>query len=128
MKGGSDKYCSGEDDDDYDEKVEAAKQVFMSGIEVHSLEQMVRKEVPVDIMALFELKWAEETIDRNAELRREILSFAEITFDSRRCFKMFVNFPKHNLVKLRRLLKPFSNCRSQTAEKGPIVEAARLEP
>lgn len=84
--------------------------------------------MPVDIMAIFELKWAEDTIDRNAELRREILSFAEITFDSRRCSQMFVNFPKHNLVKLRRLLRPFNSGRCLSAEKGPIVEAARLEP
>ena len=86
---------------------------------------MIRKEVPVDIMAVYELRNSEETIDKNSELRREVLSFVEIAFDSRRCEQMYINFPKHNLVKLRRLLKPFSD---ELLGKNPIVEMNRLEP
>jgi len=67
----------------------------------------VRLIVPVDVMAIFEMKHAEETIDKCAELRTEILSFIEIAFDSSRFEHMYINFPKHNMANLRRLLHPF---------------------
>jgi len=56
------------------------------------------------------------------------VSFVEIAFDSRRCKKMYVNFPKHNLVKLLRLLKPFNDEHASKVERSPIVEAERLAP
>ena len=123
--------CSGSSSDDFqlDANVEGAKQALLAAINEHSLEKVVRTLVPVDLMAIFELKWAGETIDRSDELRKEICSFVEITFETRKCVQMFVNFPKHNLSKLHRLLRPFTRSKHLlTAERGPIVEAERLEP
>lgn len=92
------------------------------------MEPAIRKLVPVDVMALFEIKSAEQTIDRNAELRREVLSFIEIAFDSRRCEKMFINFPRHNLMRLKRLLKPFNEEHAQIMQRNAILEMTSLEP
>ena len=98
------------------------------------LEVLVRDVVPVDLMAIFELKNAETTIDKNAEFRREVISFVEIAFDSRRSNQIFLNFPKHNLSKLRKLLKPFHQYEARAhmapnkAERNPIVELQRFEP
>ena len=80
---------------------------MMEQILDHSLDKAVRKIVPVDVMAIFEMKHAEETIDRCAELRSEIQSFIEIAFDNQRFERMYMNFPKHNLTNLRNLLRPF---------------------
>mmetsp|Transcript_36016 Transcript_36016/g.47394 ORF Transcript_36016/g.47394 Transcript_36016/m.47394 type:complete len:142 (+) Transcript_36016:2-427(+) len=76
-------------------------------------------------MAIFEMKFAEETIDRCSELRNEILSFIEIAFDSRRFERMYINFPKHNLSHLRRLLKPFA---AASITKSALIELKSLEP
>jgi hypothetical protein len=111
-----------------DETVETVKKSLIAEIEAHSLERSVRNLVPVDLMAIFELKSAEATIDRNAELRREVVSFVEIAFESRIVSKMYINFPKHNLANLCRLLKPFNDINSLKTEKNLIIEAARLEP
>ena len=108
---GAQNHSDGEGFED-DERVEAAKKALITEIEEQSLERSVRKLVPVDLMAIFELKSAESTIDRNAELRREVISFVEIAFESRIVAKMYVNFPKHNLTNLRRLLKPFDDIHS----------------
>ena len=42
-------------------------------------------------------------------MRKEVISFIEIAFDMRKFDKMYINFPKHNLIKLRKLLKPFND-------------------
>ena len=84
-------------------------------IEKHSLDKSVRKFVPVDIMAIFEMRQAGDTIDRCAEMRKEVCSFIDIAIDSRRLNKMYINFPKYNLVKLRRLLKPYGAAPDQTS-------------
>ena len=94
---------------DDEEKIEKAKQAILQDVDRHSLERVVRKIVPVDLMAIFEMKCAEQTLDRCSELRREVLSFVEIAFDSRRCERMFVNWPHYNLANLRRLLRPYSS-------------------
>mgnify|MGYP001626798943 CR=1 FL=1 len=79
-------------------------------------------------MAIFELKSAENTIDRCAELRKEVSSYIEIAFDSMRYEQMYINFPKHNLVKLKRLLRPFSDEHASLLKRSAIVEAERLIP
>ena len=53
------------------------------------------------------MRQAADTIDKCTEIRKEVISFIEISFDSRRLSKMYINFPKHNLIKLKRLLKSF---------------------
>ena len=79
-------------------------------------------------MAVFEVKSSEETIDKSDELRREVLSFIEIAFDSKRCEKMFINFPRHNLVKLRRLLKPFIEEHANMLKRSAVMEVSSLVP
>ena len=123
------------DDDDLfefeaDEKLETAKQAVLEQVRKHSLEQAVRRIVPVDIVAIFEIKYAEETIDRCSELRNEILSFIEIAFDSRRPEKIFINFPRHNLSNLKRLLKPFTGGNQSQAQitRSALMELKNLEP
>ena len=75
-----------DDDDHFDfemeERIEALKVKILSDIETHCLQVAVQKVVPIDLMAIFELKSAEQTIDRCEELRREVSSFIEIAFDS----------------------------------------------
>ena len=56
-------------DDQNDEKVEAMKIKIIEEVKSKCLEIAVRKVVPVDVMAVFEIKSAEETIDRSEELR-----------------------------------------------------------
>ena len=75
------------------------------------------------------MKSAEETVDRSADLRNEVLSFIAIAFDTKRCKKMFINFPKHNLVKLRRLLKPFNEeFAASIVQRSALMEVSSLAP
>jgi hypothetical protein len=74
-------------------------------------------------MAIFELKSSENTIDRCADLRKEVSSYIEIAFDSMRYERMYINFPKHNLVKLRRLLRPFSDEHALLLKRSALLEA-----
>ena len=104
-----------------EERIELEKQAVLEQIANHSLDKAIRKIVPVDVMAIFELKHAEETIDRCAELRSEIQSFIEIAFDSRRFERMFINFPKHSMTSLRHLMRPFK-------PNNALVEIESLEP
>lgn len=121
-----------EDDDlfdfESDEKYEALKLAMAETVKNNCLEVAIRKVVPIDVLAIFEMKQAELTIDRNAELRNEVLSFIEIAFDHRRCEKMYINFPKQNLVKLRRLLKPFNDAHASMVQRSAIMEIQSLEP
>ena len=69
-------------DFDNEETREASKLALLEEIKAHSLDIVVRKVVPIDIMAIFEMNSSEETIDRSADLRQEVLSFIEIAYDS----------------------------------------------
>ena len=101
----------------------------MEEIKAHSLDLVVRKVVPIDIMAIFEMNSSEETIDRSADLRQEVLSFIEIAYDSQRFNKMYINYPKHNLIKLRRLLKPFNDEHASLVQRSAgITDISRCEP
>ena len=89
-----------DDQFDFEDDGDETKNSLLKQVNTNCLELAVRNFVPIDIMAIFEMKSAEETIDRSAELRREVLSFIEIVFDTKRCQKMFINFPKHMLPSL----------------------------
>jgi len=97
----------------------------VADLKSHSLEIAVRRIVPVDLMAIFQIKAAEATIDRSEELRREVCSFVDIAFDSGRFDRMYINFPKHNLSALKKLLRPLTLSHGR---KFAMVEFASLEP
>ena len=44
--------------------------------------------------------------------------------------KMYINFPKHNLMRLRRLLKPFYEEERETdvTERSVLLEVVSIEP
>ena len=116
------------DFEESEQQIEQAEKDLVDSISQNCLEVAVRKVVPSDIMAIFELKSAEETIDRCSELRTEVLSFITIAFENVGFSKMYINLPKHNLAKLRRLLKPFSEEHAKLLKRNAIAEVGSLEP
>lgn len=115
-------------EDEEDDKVQAAKKQIKEELKLHCLEVAVRKVVPVDVMATFEQKCSEETIDRCAELRQEVVSYIDIAFEMKRCVNMFMNFPQHNLNKLRRLLRPFNEEHASMLKRSTLMEVSSLAP
>ena len=110
--------------------LETFKKDIINEINQNSLEKAVRKVVPIDVIAIFENHHAEETLDKSAELRQEIISFIDILVDMQSFTKMYINFPKHNLMRLRRLLKPFHVEERETdvTERSVLLEVVSIEP
>ena len=116
--------------EDKDDVLETFKKDIINEINQNCLEKAVRKVVPIDVIAIFENHHAEETLDKSAELRQEIISFIDILVDMQSFTKMYINFPKQNLMRLRRLLKPFHEEERETdvTERSVLLEVVSIEP
>ena len=65
------------------------------------MSEILRKFIPVDLIAIFERSHGFETFEKSQELRNEVNTFVEICFENTDLEKMYIKFPKYDLRNLK---------------------------
>jgi hypothetical protein len=92
---------------------EHLKQTILAELEAASLEVVLSKVMPLDVLERFKRKFQEETFARTQELRTEVQSWVEIAIDNLGHKQMFINFPRFNTSQIRAAFSPQLNLAHQ---------------